>query len=435
MNRFQIIVTIASIFAAIAALGFFALSGNNSGGGGVSATSLKIWGTESTTALRPLFEKYERLTKTSIEYKELNSSTFNSEIIEALASSDGPDAVITDIDWIRENKNKLASPVTQANMIAVFKDTYVDFVGSSLVLKKIDKTKEKPEEYIISYPLWIDPIVLYWNKDIFNAEPIALPPNDWDEFIKISNKLRRTDAGGFIERAGAALGRAKNIPLHKKILSLLTLQRGANQQTSLFNSNETKKHLESSLRFYTDFVNPDRYYTWNASLPEPRDYFAAGKLGMMLDYMSASESISKKNSHLSFGVVRAPQPSASEIPIHTANIIGISVFKVSKKAPAAFVFATWLSGIDAGRDLAVSQNVAPARRDLLRDKLIVAKPFFQIIKEESLNARYLQDTYPSASAEIIFDMIENVADGQQTITEAINEAVRKMDRFEAANKQ
>ncbi|MEK7150747.1 MAG: extracellular solute-binding protein [Patescibacteria group bacterium] len=434
MNRFQIIIIAGSIFVAVVALGFFAISGNNSGGG-VTGGSLKIWGTESTSALEPLFEKYERQTKTSIEYKEIKKSSFNSEVIEALASSDGPDAVITDIDWIAENKNKLASPITQANMIATFKDTYVDFIGSSLVSKKPGKVGEKPEEIIIGYPLWVDPIVLYWNKDIFNAEPIALPPNDWDEFIKISNKLRRTDAGGFIERAGAALGRAKNIPLHRQILSLLTLQRGANQQTSLFNSTETRKHLESSLRFYTDFVNPDRYYTWNASLPEPRDYFATGKLGMMLDYMSASESISKKNSHLSFGIIRTPQPTASEVPIHAANIIGISVFKVSKKTPAAFTFATWFSEIDAGRDLAVSQNVAPARRDLLRDKLIVARPLFQIIKEESLNARSLQDPYPVESADIIFDMIESVADGQQTISEAISEAVKKMERIEISNNQ
>ena len=36
---------------------------------------------------------------------------------------------------------------------------------------------------ILGLPITVDPMVMYWNRDIFSSAAIAAPPSYWDEFL------------------------------------------------------------------------------------------------------------------------------------------------------------------------------------------------------------------------------------------------------------
>lgn len=44
------------------------------------------------------------------------------------------------------------------------------------------------KDSIIAFPLTIDPLVMYWNRDILSNAGIVKPPAYWDEIYSIVKK-------------------------------------------------------------------------------------------------------------------------------------------------------------------------------------------------------------------------------------------------------
>lgn len=432
MNRLQVIIVILCIFLAIGGVFIFAGSGRPSNNpqqitGGV----LTIWGTEPANTFTKVFKAYESQTKNRIIYTPVDSATFNAEILNAIASNKSPDAIIANIDWANQNSDKISPLPMTSSAVTNFKNTYVDSVSTELLFEKTNRDTKVTTQYARALPLWIDPLVLFWNKDIFNAGVIALPPANWEELSTISNTIKATDASGTVSRAGVAMGRAKNIPNTKDILALLMLQQGLAPHSPFFTSksNDDAGKIQSAVRFYTDFANPGYAgYTWNGFLPAPEDLFATGKLGMMLEPLSRYQAIVDKNPHLAFNVTKSPQPKDSEVPIYTGDIIVITVPLASKHASAAWSFGSWMTEAEQAKQLLGKGYIAPARRDLYRDSTVTALPFFPILKEEALNLRLMNDPYPQESAEIIENIIESIVDKKLTISEGVKEAGLRIAR-------
>lgn len=429
MNKVQIVIIVISIIAVIIAVVKFA--GFQSGptfnpGGGASGT-LTIWGSESSTFFEKAVLNYKQANGISITYVQKDPRTFDREIVEALASKTGPDLIITTTSWIADNHNKLTPPTAEIITPETFSSTFVDLATFSFIENKT----------IWALPLWIDPLVLYWNKDLFNAKSIALPPKDWDEFTDDSQVLAIIAGNNSIERAGAAMGRARNIPRYKEILSLLLLQQRSDIEGGLFDLAVDKRNASiSPVRFYTDFGKSGvGIYTWNTTLPQPQELFGQGKLGMMLDFASAVPIIERASPHATFAISGAPQTRGSEAPIHTADVIGITVAANSKQYLAAWKFAEWLSGSEGAPLLLDNHIVAPARRDLLANPKLASRPYFSLLRGATLNARRPRDTYPGLTSEIIGDMIESIADGRLAVSEAIENARQRFLRFQEENRK
>ena len=47
-----------------------------------------------------------------------------------------------------------------------------------------------------------DPLVMYWNQDIFTSSGIAQPPKTWTEFLSIIPELSVTDELGTVYKSG-----------------------------------------------------------------------------------------------------------------------------------------------------------------------------------------------------------------------------------------
>jgi ABC-type glycerol-3-phosphate transport system substrate-binding protein len=255
--------------------------------------------------------------------------------------------------------------------------------------------------------------MLYWNKDLFNAASLPLPPRDWTELMSQTASLTRRNTAGQIEVAGAALGRASNIPLFKHVLEALLLQENPQQNSFL----QDTAAANSATRSYTNFaLSSQPHFSWHALLPLPRALFSRNDLGMMIDYASYAFALAQQNPHLNFAI--APLPKINQnAPVTGGALWGITVSRASSKSVQAWRAALLLTGKDFASSLIAAANFAPARRDLLDS----SNPLHAAV----LQAKRIPDQSPAQTSAILAEMIDSVSDGKKKVSEAVNEAGRK----------
>jgi ABC-type glycerol-3-phosphate transport system substrate-binding protein len=122
--------------------------------------NISVWGTLSDEFFQNFADKYfteNDLKNYSVDYMEKDSATFDQELVEAIASGVGPDAIVLPDDLIVRYSNKIF-PIPYATLPEIsFKDSYIQ--QAELYLNPSG---------IMALPLAIDPLVMYWNRDIFN---------------------------------------------------------------------------------------------------------------------------------------------------------------------------------------------------------------------------------------------------------------------------
>jgi ABC-type glycerol-3-phosphate transport system substrate-binding protein len=258
----------AAIFAVSIIVGvvIFATQKSASQGSGVPVV---IWGTlpnDSFTAATSELTQGSGVMQ--MTYVEKRADTFYQQLIESLASGAGPDIVLLPQDLIVRLRDKIL-PIPYTTMsLRTFTDTFIQ--EGSLYLDSSG---------ILAVPFTVDPLVMYWNRDMLTNAGLPLPPKTWDEFISLAPKLTVKDKNVNILKSAVALGEYRNITNSKDIISAILLQTGNPIITTSGNS------LVSTLRpatlssigainFYTDFANPIKPdYSWNRSLPNSLDMF------------------------------------------------------------------------------------------------------------------------------------------------------------------
>ncbi len=422
MNKMQVIIIAFSVIIVIVALLVFRKEPPSTNID-QQTSELVVWGIDPESVFHDMLRVYESEFRTRVTYIEKDPRTFDRNILEALASKTPPDLIIAEEDWILSNRDKIVPPKPTIVSADLAEQSIVNLASSLFIERVADGTKI--QKNIIALPLWLDPLVLYWNKDLFaqvSPDPIAKPPENWDTFLNDSKGLTILGDGGRVVRSGAALGRAKNIPLYKEILSVLLLQLDVDIEGAIYSGGAKEKtaSAESVIRFYTDFGNPSTApkgaYTWNTRMPEPRMLFAEGKLGMMIDLYSFARELRSKNPHLSFDIAPLPQINAAR-KVNYARVRAITVPRTAKTPDASWLFARWLASGKAIESILKEYDAAPVGRDLLESGKINS-----LLKTASLTARRPRETYPLENSRILSGLIESVADGQKTVSEAITDA-------------
>src|SRR3989344_5275263 len=270
MSKFQII--LLAVFGVFFVLGVVAFSlYRGSGGENVAMT---VWGDIAPEDFGLLLTtsaiSQDRMF--SVNYVEKSTETIEAEFTEALARGTGPDLIILTQDQLWKNKAKLlAIPYTSINE----RDFKTAFIEEGELF--LDETG------IYALPLSIDPLVLYYNRDLLSNARQAQHIQYWDEIYAAATNLSKRDAAGNIVLSVMALGEARNIPHAKDIFSLLLLQAGT-PITGLVNR-ELRSQIslnfgtpilpgEAALDFYTQFSNPTKvYFSWNRSLIDAQTHF------------------------------------------------------------------------------------------------------------------------------------------------------------------
>ncbi len=437
MSSFQII--LLSIFGACAVAGiliFAFLVGSNTSS---TIGPVTIWGpfdeVAVQTVIRQLSEEDSRLRQ--VTYIRKNPETFETELTNALASGTGPDLYMLRHDYAVVDQAKI-SPVPYESFSRDQFDTL--FLEAAKPFLSVNG--------VLAVPLVVDPLVLYWNRDLLSAAGFAKPPVHWDETFEMartitdcqhtnttrSSAVAGCDQEGSIKKATIALGEFRNIDHAKAIISLLILQAGgpitardtAGDLTPalMARTGEVALPSESAVNFYTSFANPSKdSYSWNRSLSSSRSAFAAGDVALYLGPASEITLMRQLNPNLNYGVAPVPQIRNLEKSTGSGTVYGFAVPKAAQNPAGALTAAYLLASPEAVKALAIISGTAPARRDVVLEGRTGTD---EMIARQALIVQTWEDPSPEQTTVIFRDMIESITSGAAKINEALQRAEQAM---------
>lgn len=429
MNNLQtIIVGVFMAFFIFAVLIFSGLI--KIGDSSSSATpqgKIVIWGTFPAT--QEFIDALQKISDTNkdliVTYVKKPEATYQQIITDAIANGTGPDIFLLPSTMIIKNENFISKIPYVSYPEKTFRDSFID--GADVYLAR---------DGVIGFPIVVDPIVLYYNKDLLSNEGLANPPAYWNELFALNGKLTKKKDDGTLVQSMIALGQYDNVTNAKDILATLLLQsnnaivkRTDAGYIPVFGDNPgslPQSPAESILNFFAEFSNPsDPAYSWNRALLDSRDMFTSGKLAFYLGHASDLFTIQQTNPNLSFDVTMVPQTKGTNTKRTYARMYASAVNKKSANISAAYGVAGLLATGDVAKGLSKALSLPPASRTLLADK--PADPTYFTFFNSSVISRAWLDPDTNASDTIFADLIQNILSNKLSVGAAINKAQSSLE--------
>ncbi len=436
-SPFQIGVIIFFVVFIILALLVF--TGVIGGGGAQSQQAVggqvTLWGTYPQDVMNKLVSEYNAAHQKagySITYVPIQAGDLNSKLAEAIASGTGPDLVVLSQDQILKNQSKLyAIPYTTVSE-ATFRSTFAG-EGEMFMLT----------QGIVGLPLTIDPLIMYYNRDLLEAGGFTTPPKTWNELTEKTPLLTKRDGNSNIVQSAVPFGIYSNLNHARDVLSMLLFQAGngivtrqadkflpvigisATQQTA---SSQVAPPAEAVVKFFTQFVDPTKdTYTWNRSFTNARTQFISGQLAFYIGYASELPMIVAQNPNLNFDISKVPQSGTTGVQMTFGKIQALAIVKASKNRDAALYIASDLTGVEFSAKLIGAlipvSPVAPARRDLLAQVPQIL--FGPVLYSSAIISRGWYDPGADLTDPIFNSLVDNVVRGATNATQAVSDAQSK----------
>ncbi|MFA6095103.1 MAG: extracellular solute-binding protein [Candidatus Paceibacterota bacterium] len=428
MTKFQIILT--AVFGMFIIIGMVAFSMYR----GTSVQKLSpvtIWGTVNQKSFNDFLSVAQGESSNSalnVTYVQVSEASFEKTLVEALASGRGPDAVLLPHTMVLKQAERIVAIPYTSLPERTYKDTF----------------SQEAELYltsggIIGLPFIVDPLVLYWNRDLFSAGFVATPPKYWSDLSTIVPKLTRKDERLNITKSAIAMGAYNNVDHAKEILSALMLQAGT--PITRFSGSTLQSELatsfgevgyvpaQSAVDFFISFSDTSKpTYTWNRSMPNAKDAFVAGDLAMYIGTASELSEIRSKNPNLNFDIAMLPQVkpgnNSQASTLTYGTMYGLSVLKMSRVVTATFASIIELAGSGNVPALVQSMNLPPVRRDLLA--VTQPDPYKTIFYNSALISRGWLDPDPIASDAIFNTIVQSVTTGRLSTQSAVSKAGQEL---------
>lgn len=430
MNNFQtILVSVFLAFFVFAVLIFSGLLkiGDTSKDNSKPIGKVVIWGTFPNT---PEFSKVFEDTNSAnldlnISYVKKPEQSYEQSLIEAFASGNGPDLFIITPDMVQRFGDFIYKIPYTSYAEKTFRDAFID--GANVYLAN---------DGVLGFPIMVDPMMLYYNKDIFSNEGLVSTPQYWDQLFGLSSKLTKKKDDGTILQSMIALGRYDNISHSKDILATLLLQSGnsiiesrGGEYVAVLNENPSSlpvSPVEQILNFFIEFSNPSNTaYSWNRSLPKSIDMFTGGKLAMYVGRASELFTIESTNPNLSFDVADIMQTRGANNKRTYGEIYAVAVNKKSTNLTAAFGVAGIISTGDTAKNLAIAVSLPPASRSLLATK--PTDPYLFSFFNSAIVSRSWLDPNKTSSDAIFNELIQNILSNKLSVSDSINKAQGQLD--------
>ncbi len=425
---FQTVVFFVFIGFIIAGVLIFATM--SAGGGGQQVGTVVIWGTfdEATVEsyLGVLRNDDERLS--GVSYEEKDPATYYDEITEALANGTGPDLFIIDQAHVTEHKNKIIPFPFDVVGERAFRDAFINEADMFIAGDGID-----------ALPWSVDPLVLYWNRDLFAQTGYTRPPQYWGELFGMAERITERDKANTVTRATIAFGEYGNVTHAKDIIATLILQAGGAivgttadgalvaDLTSVGQTSSGLPPTQSALRFYTEFADPVKsVYSWNRSLPNSIDAFAQERLALYVGTASDLTRIQARNGNLNFDVAPLPQIESGDRTrvVTFGTMYALAVPRTSQNVTGARTAAQVLTGTENSKLFAQYRGLPSPRRDVLATE--PTDPVALIFRNAALIADAWYDPAPDATEAIFRRMVGDVTSGALRISDTIQRANQEM---------
>lgn len=387
-----------------------------------------VWGIFPQNLIQPYLDNFNIANNAySISYQERNPETFSQDLIVALANDRSPDMVLFSSEYLATLKDKLYTIPYTTYSERLYRDTNID--GAQIFLTP---------DGISAFPLVVDPLVVYYNKDILSQANFVLPPKTWANLQQISSRFIKLDSANRITQTSIALGTAGNINNISDIISTLFMQTGSsisvfNPQTGLYSSNLDRNIANaqtlptaSALDFYTSFSNTtNSNYSWNSGLPNSLDMFLSGRSAFYIGSASELFSIQSQNPNLNFDVMQMFQTGGSVRPVTYGSFIGVGIMKKAPNLTAAYAAANFMATAPSIDNFSKSFSLPPVRRDLILVQQ--QNPYVAVFFNAALTAFGWSTPDPTSTDKIFRDMINNVTSGRTDSTTAIYDVARDLE--------
>ncbi len=380
--------------------------------------TLAVWGTEPAEAINPVISAYRQIRENvTVTYIQKDPARYQSEVLNALASGQGPDVYMIDNRSLAMELNRL-SPADPAQYTPVQAATaFPDVVSRDFVWGG----------KVYALPLYLDTLALFYNKDSLNQAALVAPPATWTDVQNFVPFLRKTDANGQPLTPAVALGgSAPGVTRAPDILAALMLQNGSPLSDAAGNASFVDEKALQAMNFYLQFSNPQSPgYTWSDSLGRDLDLFAAGKLGLVFGYQSDAAAIRLKSPFLNFGIAPFPQtgPSAQAGAqvLSYPSYQGWAVAKQSQSPAWGWDFVLYFTTYpDNEKMYLAAAKRPPALRTLIAADVNDAA--LGVFARQALTARSWFEGNPAATEGILNEAIRNVLSGKNDSRAALQQA-------------
>jgi ABC-type glycerol-3-phosphate transport system substrate-binding protein len=423
LSKFQVTFFITVLVIIVVGLFFFATyRGSKS-----NLESVVMWGTVNQSIISRYLEELKETkgVELPITYIQMRDDQLSQALLEGLASGRAPDLILASHEVTLENSDKLYPIPYNLFTEQLYKDTFVQ--GAELYLTP---------QGTLALPMVVDPLVLYWNRNMFSDAGLTTVPRFWDEVPPLTSVLTKKDTELNVLQSTIALGEFSNIVNAKEIVSALLMQAGTpivgsigNRPYSLLAEkfDYVVSPAESALNFYTQFANPVKtVYSWNRSLPNSRDYFTAGDSAMYIGFASEYETLIRKNPNLDIAVALLPQARNNNPRLTFGRMYGFSIVKQSRSAANAF---SVISQLTDPANAVLFQQFTPLPP--MQRALVVQKPannaVAAVFYDSAVRTRAWYDLNKEATSEVFQTMIESITTGRDTLTGSIFEGSRRLE--------
>ncbi len=427
-SLFQIVVL--SLFGIFAVLGLIFFATYSSKNKTKDIGRVIIWGTVKQEVMNSFLRKIreDNPVYKKVLYAEYPEYNFQEKVTDALAAGDGPDIIILRHENLLKYKNKLYPISYETFDRRAFKERFID--GAEIFMAP---------QGIYGIPFAVDPIVLYYNRDIFADNMVVEAPTLWKQIPGLSAQMTVRDKSNNIDVATIALGAYDNVTNAYAILSTLIQQAGVNITIYNPSTGEIKSGLSSkntdkatkAVKFFTAFANPvSNVYTWNRSLPESLEMFTEDKLAMYIGFESDLPIIIDKNPQLNFDIAEIPQVDKKDKDKKTrtyASFWAFSITKASKNKTGAYQFTLNMLQPKYAKMLTDMLGISYAQRQLLSKK--PDDPLKLIFRNSAIISYGFLDPDPKLTKEILSKMVSDIISGQSFPQQATALAGSKLQRI------
>ena len=314
----------------------------------VVPVTLTYWGLwEDENILKPVFDAYiAENPHVKITYIKQSSKDYISFLKGRSKSGKGPDVFRYHNTWLPEltNDESYVQPIPESIMTpAEFEKTF----------HLIHRQDLKKGDLYYGIPLYVDNLVMIYNKDILKAGGVAGPPRQWiGDLADVVSKVTVKNDTDIPLTSGIALGTANNIEHFSDIYSVLLLLNNLTEQSSLSNewamgvlrnlSTQQGADLASeALQVYRQFGEEK---IWSSKMPNSIDAFAQGKVAIIFAYTWQIPLIKAKNPEINLAVTSLPEGlQGKKVTLASYWIEGVSPYAKAANQAEAWKLLKYMS--------------------------------------------------------------------------------------------
>jgi ABC-type glycerol-3-phosphate transport system substrate-binding protein len=325
-----------------------------------------IWGTLDREGIDTILDELAVSNEAydKVRYRQLDSRSFEQTLTNALADGTGPDIMLISHEQIVDLRRRIAPISYDSFPIRDIRSSYVD--GAEIFALS---------DGLYAYPIAVDPLMMYWNRDLLTNEGFLTPPRTWEDLVNTYvPRLTTRDFDRSITRSALAFGEFDNVTNAFGIMSMLLIQSGSEgieevgtfYEINLNRAVSGGQPLTTALDFYTRFARPNNaLYSWNRTFTSDRLSFLAGDLALYFGYGSESVDIERANPNLNFDIAEVPQGATASVRRTYGQFYGAALVRNTDNVTGASVVLSTLAGQAIAERIARENQMAPVYRNSL----------------------------------------------------------------------